>query len=185
MATNININKLEINTGQIDGLPQNPRFIKDDRFEKLKQSIADFPEMLGLRELIVYPHGDKFVIIGGNMRYRACKELKFKEIPCKILPEDYPVDKMREITIKDNIAFGNNDNDILANDWDLTELTNWGMELDFELPESAVNPDDFDNNLEQKDFQYIVEVIAKSEQDQNVIYSKLDGMGYEVRFKVK
>lgn len=131
---NIHIKELEVNKGQIEGLPQNPRFIKDERFTALKKSIEDAPEMLALRELIVYPHNGKFVIIAGNMRFRACKELGYKEIPCKVLPEDTPVEKLREYTIKDNIGFGADDWDLIANEWDIDELDGWGMELpDFEL----------------------------------------------------
>ncbi len=136
MAVNIDISRLETNTGQIPGLPKNPRLIRDARFDALKQSIADLPDMLALRELLVYPipNTDHFVIIGGNMRFRACKDLKFKELPCKILPADYDAAKLREIAIKDNVGFGDNDNDILANEWDLGELINWGMELDWDVP---------------------------------------------------
>jgi hypothetical protein len=85
---NIPISKLQCNTGQIDGLPKNPRFIKDYRFEALKKSIQDAPEMLNLRELLVFPFNDKYVVIGGNMRLKACKELGHTEIPCKILHDN-------------------------------------------------------------------------------------------------
>lgn len=153
MSVNIEISRLEPNTGQIPGLPKNPRFIRDQRFEALKQSIADLPDMLALRELLVYPipDTDHFVIIGGNMRFRACKDLKFKQLPCKIIPAEYDAAKLREIAIKDNVGFGDNDNDILANEWDLGELVNWGMELDWDIPtgdddgeitEDNFNPDD-------------------------------------------
>lgn len=125
----IPLSKLEVNNGQIDGLPKNPRFIKDYKFQKLKKSLEDSPEMLNLRELIVFPHGDKFVIIGGNMRYRAAKELKFKELPCKILSKDTPVEKLKEYTIKDNNAFGEYDWDDVANEWDAELLTDWGTDL--------------------------------------------------------
>jgi hypothetical protein len=125
----IPISAIEGNKGQIDGLPKNPRLIKDAKFEKLKKSIEDNPEMLGARELIVYPYNDKFVIIGGNMRFTACKELGYKELPCKVLPVDYSVEQLRAITIKDNVAFGENDWDNLANEWDAEELQEWGMEL--------------------------------------------------------
>lgn len=126
---NIHIKELEVNKGQIEGLPQNPRFIKDERFTALKKSIEDAPEMLALRELIVYPHNGKFVIIAGNMRFRACKDLGYKEIPCKVLPEDTPVEKLREYTIKDNIGFGADDWDLIANEWDIQELDDWGVEI--------------------------------------------------------
>lgn len=125
---NIPISKLVCNTGQIEGLPKNPRFIKDYRFEALKKSIQDAPEMLNLRELLVFPFNDKYVVIGGNMRLKACKELGHKEIPCKILPDDTPAAKLREYTMKDNNAFGETDFDLL-NDWDKQELTEWGVEL--------------------------------------------------------
>lgn len=155
---NIHIKELEVNKGQIEGLPQNPRFIKDERFTALKKSIEDAPEMLALRELIVYPHNGKFVIIAGNMRFRACKDLGYKEIPCKVLPEDTPVEKLREYTIKDNIGFGADDWDLVANEWDINELDGWGMELpDFDLnvgeEEKEIVEDDFD---EEKDEIHVV-----------------------------
>ena len=76
-AKQIKITKIVTNDGQIEGLPKNPRFIRDERFEKLVQSIRDFPEMMHLRELIVVEHGTKFVTIGGNMRLRALKHLGY------------------------------------------------------------------------------------------------------------
>jgi hypothetical protein len=123
------ISAIEQNKGQIKGLPKNPRLIKDTKYQKLKKSIEDNPEMLGARELLVYPMGDKYVIIGGNMRYTACKELGYTELPCKILPAEYTAEQLRAITIKDNVAFGENDWDILANEWDAEELADWGMEI--------------------------------------------------------
>ena len=127
--TNINVSLLETNKGQIDGLPKNPRFIRDRRFEKLKQSITEAPEMLYLRELLVFPLKNKYVIIGGNMRYRACRDLGHEEIPCKILPTDTPIEKLREYSRKDNQEFGEDDLDLLANEWDPEELERWGFEI--------------------------------------------------------
>ena len=125
----IKIKDLATNDGQIEGLPKNPRQIRDHRYEKLKKSIEDAPEMLQLRELLVYPHGGKFVIIGGNMRYRACKELGYKELPCKVLDAETPVEKLRQYAIKDNENFGEYDWDIVANEWDTAEMEDWGVEL--------------------------------------------------------
>ena len=125
----IKIKDLATNDGQIDGLPKNPRQIRDHRYEKLKKSIEDAPEMLQLRELLVYPHGGKFVIIGGNMRYRACKELGYKELPCKVLDAETPVEKLRQYAIKDNENFGEYDWDEVANSWDTAEMEDWGVEL--------------------------------------------------------
>ena len=125
----IKIKDLQTNDGQIEGLPKNPRQIRDHRYEKLKKSIEDAPEMLQLRELLVYPHGGKLVIIGGNMRYRACKELGYKELPCKVLDAETPVEKLRQYAIKDNENFGEYDWDLVANEWDTAELEDWGVEL--------------------------------------------------------
>ena len=140
MATeirNLKLSELEYNEGQFYGLPKNPRWIRDARFEALKKSIEDAPEMLELRELLIYPlsdlegHEDKFIVIGGNMRLRACRELGYTEVPCKVLPLETPVKKLREYAIKDNEAFGQNDFDVLANEWDMEELQEFGMELDY------------------------------------------------------
>jgi hypothetical protein len=159
----IPLSKLEVNSGQIAGLPKNPRFIKDYKFQKLKKSLEDSPEMLNLRELIVFPHGDKFVIIGGNMRYRAAKELKFKELPCKILSKDTPVEKLKEYTIKDNNAFGEYDWDDVANEWDAELLTDWGTDLPTGWDEMPTSEDDFDEKKEisEDDFDEEKEKIEK------------------------
>lgn len=126
---NIPVALLQCNEGQIEGLPRNPRFIKDERFKKLVKSLEDDPEMLDLRELIVYPHGKHFVVIGGNMRLRAGKELGFETMPCKILPADTPIEKLKAYVIKDNNAFGNDDFDLLANEWDAEFLENCGFDF--------------------------------------------------------
>jgi len=123
------VSKLETNKGQISGVPKNPRYIKDARFEKLKKSIEDNPEFLGARELIVYPLDNKFVILGGNMRFKAAHELGYKELPCKVLPADYSPEQLRAIVIKDNVSFGDNSFEDLANDWEQEELEAWGMEI--------------------------------------------------------
>lgn len=136
---NIAVALLQCNEGQIEGLPRNPRFIKDERFKKLVKSLQDDPEMLDLRELIVYPHGKHFVVIGGNMRLRAGKELGFETMPCKILPADTPIEKLKAYVIKDNNAFGNDDFDLLANEWGTEFLEDCGMEFGFfkEIEEEA------------------------------------------------
>src|SRR5438552_5058710 len=100
------LKSIQTNNGQIPGLPKNPRLIKDARFAKLKTSIEEFPEMLELREIVVFPHKGKFVCIGGNMRFLACKDLKIAEVPAKVIPEGFPIERLAEFAIKDNITFG-------------------------------------------------------------------------------
>jgi len=148
---NIDVSKLCLNTGQIPDVPKNPRFIKDERFAKIKQSLIDDPEMMNLRELIVFPFENKFVVIGGNMRLRAGKELGYKEMPCKVLSADTPPEKLRAYVIKDNVAYGNNDFDLLANEWDEVDLETWGVEIDIEKdkePEKKIKQElrPFDRN---------------------------------------
>lgn len=128
------LSELTLNKGQIQDVPKNPRFIKDERYAALKKSIEDDPEMLDLRELVAYDNSGELVIIMGNMRYRAMKELGFKEAPVKILPKDTPAKKLRAYIQKDNIAFGQNDWDLLGNEWDTEELQDFGLECDFLVP---------------------------------------------------
>ena len=104
--------------------PNNPRLIKDDKFKKLVQSIKDFPEMLDIRPIVV---NKDMIILGGNMRYRACKEAGIKEIP--VIITDLSEDKQREFLIKDNTSGGEWDWDMLANEWDTDELEAWGLDL--------------------------------------------------------
>ena len=125
----IKLSKIVENKGQIEGLPRNPRQIKDEKYKLLKKSIEDDPEMLELRELLVYPHNNKFVVIGGNMRLKALRELGVAECPCKVIPEETPVEKLRAYTIKDNNSFGEYDFDLLGNDWEVDELLDWGCDL--------------------------------------------------------
>ena len=142
------LSKLHLNTGQIEGVPKNPRFIKDERFESLKKSIQDDPEMLELREIIAYDNGGELVIVGGNMRYRALKGLGINEAPVKILPQETAPEKIRAFIIKDNVAFGQNDWDILANEWEVDELMDFGLECNF-LKEDEVDFDAVDEITEQ------------------------------------
>ena len=144
-SQNIPLSKLELNKGQINGLPKNPRLIKTEKFEKLKKSIQDNPEMLGMREVLVYPLSSKFVIIGGNMRYQACKELGFTEVPCKVLDKDTTAEQLRAITIKDNVGFGEHDWELLANEWDSIELEEWGLDVpNFETDETILQAEEDD-----------------------------------------
>lgn len=169
----IPISSIEGNKGQIDGLPKNPRLIKDAKFEKLKKSIEDNPEMLGARELIVYPYNDKFVIIGGNMRFTACKELGYKELPCKVLPAEYSAEQLRAITIKDNVAFGENDWENLANEWDALELEEWGMELPVQY-NSDINLDDFFEESNQENKEQVFKIVLEyTEDDYNSVLDAL------------
>lgn len=129
MTQDISISLLDYNKGQVEGLPKNPRFFRDYRYEAMKRSITDCPEMLSLRELIVYPYGGRYVVVCGNLRLRACRELGYTELPCKVLAPETTAAKLREYASKDNVSYGENDMDILTNEWDTGELQDWGVEL--------------------------------------------------------
>lgn len=164
------------NQGQIAGLPSNPRNISDKSFKKLVQSIKDHPEMLNLRELLVYPDDveGQYIIIAGNMRFRACMEAGVKKIPCKILPKNTPVEALRAYTIKDNVAFGENDWDLLANEWDEHELADWGMEI----PPLKASPDD--EEPEEKTYipTFKFEVECNTEGERNKLMAELLDRGF-------
>ena len=133
------LSKIESNRGQIEGLPKNPRLIRDGKFEILKKSIQDDPEMTALRELLVVEHNGKYVIIGGNMRFRAMQDLGIKEAPCKVIPADTDVEKLKAYTIKDNAGFGEWDWDDLANEWSDAPLSDWGVDV-WEAQEEEAEP---------------------------------------------
>lgn len=139
----IPIAKLAMNTGQIEGLPANPRQWTQDDLDKLCKSIEETPELLDARGAIVVPHKGKYIVLGGNMRVTAARKLGLKEVPCAIVPEDTPADKLRQIVIKDNGIFGAWDFDALANEWDNEPLTDWGV--------PAWKPDPYSPNLDPVD----------------------------------
>ena len=103
---NVAIGLLEENKGQIKGLPANPRQWTRMDLDSLKKSIEETPELLEARGCIAVPHEGRFVVLGGNMRLSACRELGMKEIPCYVFPESTPTAKLKEIVIKDNGSFG-------------------------------------------------------------------------------
>lgn len=125
--------------------PDNPRFIKDDRFEKLINNIKEFPKMMKLRPIIIDDSGK---ILGGNMRYRALIELGYQEIPegWVVKASELTEEEKERFIITDNIPYGDWDNDKLANEWDEIKLEDWGMDLSeinihFEI---EAEEDDFD-----------------------------------------
>lgn len=128
----IAISKIKLN-------PNNPRLIKDDKFAKLVQSIKDFPEMLEIRPIVV---NDDMIILGGNMRFKACKEAGLKEVPI-IKVSGLSAEKQREFLIKDNVSGGEWDWQLL-NDWDSLELESWGLDLQIFETSNDNNDDNID-----------------------------------------
>ncbi len=118
----ISIDKILIN-------PNNPRLIKDDKFKKLCKSIQEFPEMLELRPIVV---NKDMIVLGGNMRLKACQEIGLTEVPI-IVAENLTEEQQREFLIKDNVSGGEWDWDILANEWEVEQLEDWGLDVPINL----------------------------------------------------
>jgi ParB-like chromosome segregation protein Spo0J len=159
--------------------PKNPRIIKDGKFQKLVKSIQEFPDMLNKRPLIVFTDVDgKYVVLGGNMRLKALKELNYKEVPI-IVADEWTEEQKAEFLIKDNVGFGEWDWDNLANEWDAEKLDDWGLDVPKML--------DTDEDLELKDLSntidnlYRIEIVCKDEEHQENTYNKLIEQGYECR----
>jgi hypothetical protein len=136
-----------VKISEIKPNPNNPRLIKDEKFAKLVNSIKGFPEMLEIRPIVV---NSDMIVLGGNMRLKACKEAGLKEIPI-IFADDLTEDQQREFIIKDNVGFGEWDWEMIANEWDSEQLQDWALDLpgfdnvedlgeDFSLPDGDKAP---------------------------------------------
>ena len=125
----LKLTELTGNTGQIDGVPANPRQINKDDYQKLITSLQEDSEFMEHKPLHVYKQGEKYIVLGGNMRLRALRELEWKEVPVTIYKPETPPDVLRARVIKDNSSFGDYDMDALANEWGEYELDDWGVDL--------------------------------------------------------
>jgi len=167
------VNKVKIS--EVKSNPKNPRLIKDDKFKKLVKSIQEFPQMLELRPIVV---DENNIVLGGNMRLKACKEAGLNEVYI-VKAEGLTELQKDEFIVKDNVGFGEWDWDMLANEWDIDKLDEWGLDLPVML--------DSDEDLELKDLSstidnlYRIEVICKDEEHQEKTYNKLIEEGYECR----
>ena len=137
---------MNVPIGLLKSNPSNPRVLRDEKFAKLKASIEGFPDMLNKRPIVAGTDlQGGYMVLGGNMRLRACMDLKMKEVPV-ILADEWTEEQRREFIIKDNVGFGEWDYDQLANEWDAEDLTKWGMDLpaDFgaDLNEGLTDPDE-------------------------------------------
>ena len=130
-----------VKINEVKSNPNNPRIIKDDKFKKLVASIKELPQMLELRPIVV---NDDMIVLGGNMRLKACKEAGLKEIPI-IKASELNEEQQRAFIIKDNVGFGEWDWDALANEWDAEQLEEWGLDVpNFDGVELDAVEDDFD-----------------------------------------
>ena len=171
------IEKKKISEIQVN--PNNPRLIKDDKFKKLVQSIKDLPQMLDIRPIVV---NKDMIVLGGNMRLKACKEAGLKEIPI-IVADNLTEEQEREFLIKDNTSGGEWDWEVLANEWNAEQLSEWGLDLVGLDPE----PDDegnFDDEGISDKNQYGVIVVCESAGTQESVFNDLTKMGFNCKIVV-
>ena len=132
--------KKEVSITLINLNPSNPRTVKSQRFKKMVKSVKEFPEMLEKRPIVV---DESMTVLGGNMRLMACLEAGFKTVWIDVA-EGWTEEQKREFIIKDNVSFGENDFDILANEWDSADLSDWGLEIWETTPDFDVDQEDQD-----------------------------------------
>jgi hypothetical protein len=166
---NVKITELVLND-------QNPRFIKDNKFKKLVESIKSFEKMLDIRPIVV---DENMVILGGNMRFRACREAGLKKIPVMIVENLTDAEK-NEFMIKDNVGFGEWNFDMLANTFDSVQLVDWGMDV----PRFDIDPDEIIDIMQLDEInetcQFIIE--CSNIDEFKIVQSKLQSTGKKIHF---
>jgi ParB-like chromosome segregation protein Spo0J len=174
LSSNPNMKSELIAISKVKANPNNPRIIKDEKFKKLVKSIQEFPQMLEIRPIVV---NEEMIVLGGNMRLKACQEAGLKEVAI-IKATDLTEEQQKEFIIKDNVGFGEWDWNDLANNWDSDKLENWGLDIPgFENIEEK-EQDDLSDKIKSE---FRIEIILKDEKEQEITYNKLIGEGYECR----
>ena len=141
------IKTIKVKIADIKVNPNNPRLIRDDKFAKLVQSIKDFPQMLEIRPIVV---NADMIVLGGNMRLKACKEAGIKEVPI-IIADNLTEEQQREFLIKDNVSGGDWDWNMIQSEWDTNELAEWGLDVPqfaSDIDYSILDDDDVSQQLE-------------------------------------
>jgi ParB-like chromosome segregation protein Spo0J len=156
-----------VKIGDVKINPNNPRLIKDDKFAKLVQSIKDLPQMLDIRPIVV---NSDMVVLGGNMRLRACKEAGLKQVPI-IIADNLTEDQQREFLIKDNVSGGEFDWQMIANDWDAGQLEEWGLNVpNFETQDYSNRNEEID--IDSLDSEMIIK-LKYTEEEYNLVREQL------------
>jgi len=146
--------------------PNNPRVIRDENFKKLVNSIKEFPEMLEVRPIVV---NKDMVILGGNMRFRACQEAGLKEVP--VMMASWESEKDAEFVIKDNLQMGDWNWEILSNTFDESYLDDWGLDVPYQQEE------------EEQEISYNILITCTSQEEQMSLYSELESKGVKAKMK--
>ena len=151
--------------------PNNPRLIKDHKFKQLVKSIQDFPQMLELRPIVI---DENNMVLGGNMRLKACIEAGLTDVPV-IHANNLSEEKKKEFIVKDNVGYGEWDWDILANQWDEHLLNDWGLDVPVFEPTLEPEPEESPVNM------FLIELTFNDEESRQKAYQELIEKGYNVR----
>lgn len=179
----LNISDLEGNIGQIPGLPKNSRKWSEDEISVLAASLLETPELFEARPIICVPYGEKYVILGGNMRFEASKKNQAKTVPCVVMPSDTPIEKMIEIVAKDNGSFGHWDIPELQKSWSQHNLSDWGV---VKLPSIDISGlfSDIEPKHKEKTTQEITIVLDCDVDIEQVKKTIVEALG-DINFKMK
>lgn len=157
--------------------PKNPRVIKDEKFAKLVQSLKDFPEMLEKRPLVCFTDTDgKLVVLGGNMRLKAAKEIGLKKLPV-VLADDWTEEQKSQFLIKDNVGFGEWNWEELQQDWDVEQLGDWGLDVPkLWEAESEIEPSGYEQTS-----QWFLNIRCENEEETQKLYERFIEEGLDVK----
>jgi DNA modification methylase len=177
-----------VDIGLLKPNPSNPRHIKDAKFTQLVKSIRNFPEMLNLRPIVV---DSDYVVLGGNMRLKACIEAGLTEVPI-IVASELTKEQQGEFIIKDNVGFGEWDWEQLANEWEVEELAEWGLDLPLDFDEKEIDaveddyeqPDTIETNIVLGDLFEIGEhrLLCGDSTDSDAVAKLMDGQKADMVF---
>lgn len=173
---------LENNKGQIAGVPKNPRIIRDEQYKRLVASLQE-SDLTDYKPLLVYPTDKgKYVVLGGNMRLRALRELKVPRVSCIVIPTDTDVKVLKKAVIIDNNEFGEYDWELIANEWSDEPMADWGVNLPVIETESEDEKPKSETKIPYEyNPAYKIEVECESEEQQEELYNKLTTEGLQCR----
>lgn len=161
---------MKVSIDKIKPNPNNPRVIRDAKFDELCESLRSFPKMLEIRPIVV---DENMMILGGNQRYAAAKAIGLKTIEVK-KADDLTEDEKREFIIKDNLPYGEWNWDDLKTNWDVEKLEEWGLDV----PNFESTDNDISDNIAEA---FKIEISCKDEAHQEKVYNELIAKGYTVR----
>ena len=170
-------NMIYKNITDIKPNPKNPRVIKDEKFAKLVQSLKDFPEMLEKRPLVCFTDTDgKLVVLGGNMRLKAAKEIGLKKLPV-VLADDWTEEQKSQFLIKDNVGFGEWNWEELQQDWDVEQLGDWGLDV----PKLWEAESEIEASGYEQTSQWFLNIRCENEEETQKLYERFIEEGLDVK----